>query len=469
VSAGGAQTLARGELVELEVESLAYGGAGVARLGEDGFVVFVDGAVEGDRVLAQVYKRRRDYAHARTVEVVRPSPYRIEPVAPHPGAPWQVLPYDRQLAIKARQVQEALQRLGQLEGYRFGGVIPAVQRWRYRNKVEFSFGFDQEGRPVVGFHAPSRWNRVVEVEDCLLCSERANLALAAARHWLSTTPHLPWERGAGRGEAGPDDRGYARLRNLVVREGRRTGEIQVRLVTTPGKVEAEGLLEALQERLGSSLAGFLLTRSAALGETTQGGETTVLAGSPVLHERVLDLDLQIPFEAFFQTNTEMADLLYEQARAAAALKEGELVFDLYCGLGVIGLLIAGRNGRLEGIELSPQAVEAAARIAAAGGYTAARFHQGEVAKVLGRVVTAAGNPQLVVVDPPRAGLGRKAVAAVVEASPDRIVYVSCNPTTLAADAHRLAQAGYALQTVTAVDMFPQTHHIECVAAFARAG
>jgi len=470
VSGTGGQTAARGALVEVEVESLAYGGAGVARLGPDGLVVFVDGAVEGDQVLAQIYKRRRDYAQARAVELLRPSPLRIEPLADHPGAPWQVLPYNRQLAVKEAQVKEALAKLGHLEGFAFEGIVPAVERWRYRNKVEFSFGFDREGRPVLGFHAPARWNRVVEVTDCLLCSKLANEALAAAREWAAAAPYLPWERGAEGGRrAGPDERGRARLRNLVIREGRRTGELLVRLVVTPGELDAGGLLAGLRKRLGSSLAGFLITRLEALGETTQGGETELLYGSPFLRERLADLELEIPYEAFFQTNTEMAELLYQRARAYAQADQANLIFDLYCGLGVIGLLVAGRQRQLVGIELSPQAVAAAERIAAANVYSKARFHQGEVAKALPAVLAQTGRPEVVVVDPPRAGLGRRAVAAVLQAAPNRLVYVSCNPTTLAGDGARFAAAGYRLTRVCAVDMFPQTHHVECVACFERSG
>ncbi len=166
----------KGQELELRVESLAFGGNGVARLplGERSYVVFVRDALPGDRVRAVVTKRKRDYAEARTVEVIEPGPDRIAPVAHHPGAPWQILPYERQLAVKAEQVEDALRRLGRLDGFEMEEIVPAVEQWRYRNKLEYSFGSGDDGGLVCGFHAPGSWERIEPVEDCLLASERGN-------------------------------------------------------------------------------------------------------------------------------------------------------------------------------------------------------------------------------------------------------------------------------------------------------
>src|SRR5688500_551861 len=163
---------AKGQELDLRVESLAFGGNGVARF--DGYVVFVAGAVPGDRVRAVVTKRKRAYAEARTLAVVEPSPDRVEPVADHPGAPWQVLPYERQLEVKGAQVGDALRRIGHLDGFEQAPIVPAAETWRYRNKLEFSFGSDPAGDLVCGFHAPGSWERIEPVEDCLLQSERGN-------------------------------------------------------------------------------------------------------------------------------------------------------------------------------------------------------------------------------------------------------------------------------------------------------
>ncbi len=202
----------RGDELELQIESLAFGGEGIARLGDGGYVVFVAGAIPGDRVRALVHKRKRSYAHARVVEVLEPSPERIPPKADHPGVPWQVLPYERQLLIKRAQVDDALRRIGRLDGFELEEIVPALEQWRYRNKLEYSFGGggdgDSDGGLVCGFHAPAGGNAVVAIEDCLLASERGNLAREVALDWCRAqglaglgapwrSARRPRERGAG--------------------------------------------------------------------------------------------------------------------------------------------------------------------------------------------------------------------------------------------------------------------------------
>ncbi|HTW40868.1 MAG TPA: 23S rRNA (uracil(1939)-C(5))-methyltransferase RlmD [Solirubrobacteraceae bacterium] len=512
----------RGDVLELRIDSLAYGGEGVARLGDSppggsgehgpapggpaargpapggraerggGYVVFVAGAIPGDLVRAVVHKRKRSYAHARTLEVLDPSPERLAPTASHPGVPWQVIPYECQLEIKRAQVDEALARIGHLEGYELEEIVPALQRWRYRNKLEYSFGGGSTGDPVYGgelvcgFHASAGARRVEPMTDCLLASEQGNLAREAALRWCRAQGLSAWDRGwdpepgasrepsATHGarrqrdqRTAPAADGRARLRNLVVREGRRTGKLQVRIVTTDGELDAGTLAAALSAELGERLSGVLWTRSRSLAETTAGGETELVWGEAELPERLGGLDLLISSEAFFQTNTEMAELLYGVAGEYAALEGWERVYDLYCGIGTIALTLAPRAGELWGIELVEQAVADAIAGAGRNGVTNARFFAGDARLALPELIERAGRPDVVVVDPPRAGLSKKVVHRIIDASPRRIVYVSCNPTTLAPNAAELAAAGWRLRRVRPVDMFPQTHHIECVALLER--
>ena len=446
----------RGDELELSIDSLAFGGEGVARLGDGGYVVFVAGAVPGDRVRAVVYKRKRSYAHARAVEILEPSPERIAPRADHPGVPWQVLPYERQLEIKRAQVDDALRRIGRLDGFELEEIVPALEQWRYRNKLEYSFGGGLAGSSgsagddglVCGFHAPAGGNSVVAIEDCLLASERGNLAREVALAWCRAQGLTAWERGGGRGararkdgertaRVGADPDGRARLRNLVVREGRRTGKLQVRIVTTDGELEAGALAQALSEALGESLSGVLWTRSRSLAETTAGGDTELVWGEAELPERLGELDLRISPEAFFQTNTEMAELLYGVVVQYAALEGWERVYDLYSGIGTIALTLAPRAGELWGIELIEEAVADAIAAARRNEIGGVQFFAGDTRLALPELVERAGRPDVVVVDPPRAGLSQKVVRRIVEASPKRIVYVSCNPTTLAPNAAQL--------------------------------
>jgi 23S rRNA (uracil1939-C5)-methyltransferase len=436
----------RGQELELRVDALAYGGNGVARL--EGYVVFVGGAVPGDRVRAVVTKRKRGYAEARTVEILEPSPERVEPVAPgHPGTPWQVLPYERQLQVKAEQVDDALRRIGRLEGYELEEIVPAAERWRYRNKVEYSFG-TEDGRLVCGFHKPGSWEDIVHVEDDLLASEAVNEMRRSIVGWCRESGLDAYDRRAQKGF----------LRNLVIREGRRTGDLQVRLVTGD-----DGELEEAGFEAAAAGSGVFWTRMHDVGETTSGGETDHLTGAPQLREELAGLEYRISPEAFFQTNTVMADELYAVAAQYAGLKGYERVYDLYCGMGTIGLTLAPKAGEVWGVEVVEQAVADAIKNAQRNQIGNARFFAGDIRLAMRDLVEEAGRPDVVVLDPPRAGLSQKVVRRVIEAAPKRIVYVSCNPTTLAPNAAQLAEAGYALKRVRPVDMFPQTHHIECVA------
>jgi 23S rRNA (uracil1939-C5)-methyltransferase len=451
----GTPTQARPNLhdeVEVTIDDLAFGGNGVGRLG--GYVLFVRDAIPGDRVRAKVTKRKRHYGEARTLEVLQPSPERIPAVADHPGAPWQVLPYERQLEVKAAQVDDALRRLGGLDGFESRPIVPATELWRYRNKLEFSFGTLDDGTLGCGFHAPGSWEDIVHLEDCLLQSQRGNAARRAVLDWARAEGLVAYDRRSQEGL----------LRNLVVREGRRTGELQVRLVTSPAPdLDLDGIGSAL-EGLADSV---LWTQIASLGETTSGGATETVVPPARITEEVGGLRFALSGEAFFQTNTEMAERLYALASDAAGLQGYERVYDLFCGIGTIGLSLAARAGEVWGLEIVEDAIADAIANADANGIGNARFYAGDVRLALRELVETAGRPDVVVADPPRAGLSQKVVRRILEASPKRVVYVSCNPTTLAPNAAQMVEGGYALRHVQPVDMFPQTPHIECVALLER--
>jgi 23S rRNA (uracil1939-C5)-methyltransferase len=429
----------RGELLEVEVDSLAFGGRGVARA--DGFVVFVAGALPGDRVRAEVTKAKKRFAEARTVELLRPGADRLPDRCVHggepcPGAPWQGLPYERQLAIKAEQVDEALRRIGNLDGFELEEIVAAEQQWRYRNKLEYSFG-EADDQPILGFHARGRWDLVVDVEDCHLASEAGNAARNKVRDWAQLESVPAFDPRSRKGV----------LRNLVVREGRRTGQIQTRLVTAQRSFPKPpvDLHTVVADDSGDS-----------------EGPTGVL-GEEHLKEELCGLKWEISPGAFFQTNTEMAERLYGVATEFAGLTGTEKVFDLFCGIGTIGLTMAAKAGEVWGVEIVPEAIEDAERNAKLNGIGNAHFLAANVRTGVRPLLVQAGKPDVVVVDPPRAGLSQKMIRRLIECEAKRIVYVSCNPTTLAPNAAQLVEAGYRLTRVRPVDMFPQTPHIECVA------
>ena len=412
----------------------------------DGYVVFVRGAVPGDRVRARVTKSKRSFAEADSVELLAPSPDRVEPIAAHPGAPWQVLPYERQLAEKEDQVRDALERIGHFEDPPVEPIVPAVERLRYRNKVEYSFGETEDGL-VLGFHRPGRWDLIDDVSEDILASERVDELREAVKGWCREEGLSTYDRRDGTGL----------LRNLVVREGRRTGQLQARLVTSEGDFRAPELAAA------APADSFLWTRDAGVAETTRGGRTDVVKGSAILEEELAGLRFRISPDAFFQTNTEMAERLYGLAAELAGLTGRERVLDLYCGIGTIALVLALDAGEVAGVEIVERAVADAIENARLNGVDNARFFAGDVRTAMRPLLEEVGQPDVVVVDPPRAGLSQKVVRRVLEAKAKRIVYVSCNPTTLAPNARQMVEAGYELRTVKPVDMFPQTPHIECVA------
>jgi 23S rRNA (uracil1939-C5)-methyltransferase len=434
----------RGEQLEVEIESLAFGGRGVAR--RDGYVVFVSGALPGDRVRAEVTKAKRRFAEARTVELLKPGAERVADRCVHegepcPGAPWQGLSYERQLSHKTDQVDEALRRIGDLDGFELEQIEPAEEQWRYRNKLEYSFG-ERDGEPVLGFHARGRWDLIVGVEDCLLASERGNAARNEVRNWARRESIPAYDRRERRGV----------LRNLVVREGRRTGQLQTRLVTSAARLPKPpvDLHTAIEGDSGN----------------TEG--PTGALGEERLREELCGLRLEMSHSAFFQTNTEMAERLYSTAAEYAGLNGSERVFDLYCGIGTIGLSMAKQAGEVWGLELVPEAIADAERNAERNKIGNARFVAASARTGVRPLLEQAGKPDVVVIDPPRAGLSQKIVRRVLECEAKRIVYVSCNPTTLAPNAAQLVEAGYRLRRVKPVDMFPQTPHIECVALLEKA-
>jgi 23S rRNA (uracil1939-C5)-methyltransferase len=413
----------------------------------------VRGAVPGDRVRARVGKSKRSWAEAELLELLEPSPERVEPEAPHPGAPWQVLPYERQLEEKEAQVRDALERIGGFEAPPVEPIVPPLQRLRYRNKVEYSFGEDEGGELVLGFHRPGRFDLIDDIELDILASERVDEVRETVKAWCREEGLTAWDRESQTGL----------LRNLVVREGRRTGQVQARIVTSPGSQFRVDELAA-----ATPADSFLWTRAEGVAETTRGGDTRSVKGPAFLEEELSGLRFRISPDAFFQTNTEMAELLYGAAAEFAGLTGREKVLDLYCGIGTIALVLALDSGEVWGVELVEEAVADAIQNAKLNGVDNARFFAGDVRLVMRELLEQSGSPDVVVVDPPRAGLSQKVVRRIIEAGARRIVYVSCNPTTLAPNARQLVDdGGYELRTVRPVEMFPQTPHIECVALLER--
>lgn len=449
------KTHKKGDELEMTIESLAFGGKGVARIA--GFVIFVEGAVPGDRVRALITRAKPSYAEARAIQVLEPSSARVEAPCRHfgvcGGCSWQTLDYGEQLRYKQQQVRDCLERIGGIGDLPMDNPLPAEPLWRYRNKVEFSFG-DEGGELQLGFHLPGRWHQVVDIEDCLLHSEITNGIRNCIREL------------ARQGGAGVYDQrnGEGFWRHLVLREGANTGEIMVNLVTAAG--EFPGQERFVDELLGRfpGITSLIWSVNDTRASVAGGFPFKVLAGSDHFHEELSGLRLRVTPSAFLQTNSRMAERLYGLALDYAGLSPSELVLDLYSGIGSIALLLARASRQVYAVESMEEAslqAEDNARLNRIGNVS---FRSGKVRKVLGQLDLPEA-PGMILLDPPRAGASKKEMGRIIELGAPRIVYVSCNASTMAGNARLLAEAGYRLTRCAAVDMFPHTPHIESVSRF----
>jgi 23S rRNA (uracil1939-C5)-methyltransferase len=447
----------RDEELELRVDSLAFGGNGVARL--DGFVVFVRAGLPGDTVKARVTKVQRRFAEAIVTEVVEAGPQRVPaPCAHYPacgGCRFQDLAYDAQLAAKHAWVEDSLRRIAGIAEPPVEPIVAAEELFGYRNKMEYSFAPGPDG-PVLGLHRAGRWDEVLAIAECHLTTPLGNEIRNTITAWAREERLPAYDQGTAEGY----------LRHLVIREGRSTGQALVQLVTH----ERERFD---RERLIEVLTAFPEVRSIQWTVNDTPAEVTnlptqLLWGEEAIEEQFGDLRFRVRSNAFLQTNTRMAERLYEIARAEAGLTGGETVYDLYCGIGTIGLSLARDALTVWGIEISEESVACAIENAELNAIGNAAFFAGNVGQVLRDLRERAGEPDVVVVDPPRAGLAGKALKRLGELAAPRVVYVSCNPTTLAGDTKRLVEEyGYRLVRTRPVDMFPHTPHVESVSLLER--
>jgi 23S rRNA (uracil1939-C5)-methyltransferase len=451
----------RGDVLELAVDDLAFGGEGVARA--DGFVVFVRGGLPGDRARVRITETRARYARGLVEEVLVPARARVAPPCPYfgrcGGCRLQHLAYPAQLAFKERQVRECLARLGGLATagtLEIRPILAAPESYGYRNKMEFTVATGGNGA-VVGLHEAERYDVVLDIERCLLQSETMNGLLAAFRDEARARRLGVWDPATEQGL----------LRFATLREGRHTGEAMVNVVAGAPDVETlRSLAEGLRARVPATVS-VVLNVNAKKAAVAVGSEEHLLLGRDHITERLGDVTFQVSANSFFQTNTRQAERLFGVVAEACALDGSETVLDLYAGTGAISLLLARRARRVIGVEVAPAAVADAERNARANGIDNCAFLDGEVRHALPALMRQGVRADVVVADPPRAGFHPKALAALAALAPDRLVYVSCNPSTLARDLGDLTRQAYRLDWVQPVDMFPQTPHIEAVARLTR--
>lgn len=462
----------KGTEVTLTIESLAFGGKGVAKV--DDFVIFVKNAIPGQTVKAFIYKKRSGYAEARPVEVIKESPNYTVPPCEHfkycGGCTFQQLDYAKQVEQKKQQVIDALQRLAGLDNVKLDKVIPSNNIYNYRNKMEFTFSNRRWILPdepkdapqgfALGLHIPGRFDKILDINECHIQPKLGNEIINFVREKAIELKLKPYDQKTHIGF----------LRHLVLRFGVKTDEMMVNIVTSYENTDfLFPLVNDLVKKFPqiTSVINNINTRK---GDTAFGEYEIIMHGEPIITDKIGDLTFEISANSFFQTNTLQAEELYQAVMDGAELSGKETVYDLYCGTGSISLFLAQKAKEVYGFEMIASAVEDAARNAAANDIDNVQFFKANLDTYFKGYVSfknftkkfKISKPDVIVLDPPRAGMHEDFVRYLPKFGAKRIVYVSCNPTTQARDLKILFAKGYKLTKATMVDMFPHTPHIESV-------
>ena len=432
-------------------------------------VVFVDGAVPGDRVRASIIRKKKKYADARLVELIEPSPLRTDPACRHfgvcGGCKWQHVQYNAQLEAKAMSVREAFEHTGGNTALHVDPIVPSDSPFRYRNKMEFSFSAARwltqneidSGEPVdrsfaLGLHVPGNFEKVLDLKECLLVDPVGERLVNRVRDFAREKGWDPWNVRT--------QEGY--LRHLVLRVALRTNQAMVNLVTSwPDEARLDAFATLLRTEF-PEITTLVSTVNSGVAQTAYGKSTTIF-GPGSIEDQIAGKRFRIGPASFFQTNTAQADKLYAAAGEFADLTAGDHLYDLYCGAGTIGICLSDKVKSVVGLDVVPEAIRDAKANVALNNVSNCTFMQGDAGKLFNESFVARyGKPDVIVVDPPRTGLHPAVVEQLAQLRTGRLVYVSCNPQTMARDIAML-DGVYRLDRVRPVDQFPQTHHVEAVA------
>lgn len=446
--------VSKNEILEVEFVDLTHDGAGVAKV--DGFPLFVPNGLPGEKAKIKVVNVKKGYGFGRLTELTEESGQRVEPPCPIykwcGGCQMQHLSYEGQLEFKRKQVEDVLQRIGKLENV---PVLPTLgmgdEPWRYRNKAQVPVG-EREGRLITGFYQ-KRSHEIVEMDSCIITGDTADEAIQAVKDILNKYGISPYEEKRHKGT----------IRHIIARYGKTTNELMIVLVTNGKELPnrnriVDDIVSALPQI--NSVVQNVNTRKT---NVIFGDETKVLWGSEYIYDTIGDIKFAISARSFYQINPEQTKVLYDQALKYAELTGDETVIDAYCGIGTISLFLAQKAKKVYGVEIVPEAIEDARRNAELNEIDNAEFAVGESEVVIPKWKEQGITPDVIVVDPPRKGCDEALLQTIIEMKPKRVVYVSCNPSTLARDLRILEDGGFKTTEVQPVDMFPQTTHVECVA------
>ena len=443
----------KNDLVTLEIEDCGIDGEGIGKA--DGFTVFVKDAVIGDTVTAKIIKAKKNYGYGRLMEVLKPSPYRVEPKCEFArqcgGCQLQALSYDQQLVFKTNKVKGHLERIGGFTDIPMEPIIGMDELFHYRNKAQFPVGRNKEGKIVTGFYA-GRTHNIIENRDCALGVAENKEVLDCVIAHMEKYGIEPYNEATGKGL----------VRHVLIRYGYFTKEVMVCLILNGNKIpKEEQLVKSLCEIPG--MTSITINVNKKHSNVILGEEIRLLWGQEYITDRIGDISYQISPLSFYQVNPMQTQKLYAKALEYADLHGEETVWDLYCGIGTISLFLAQKAKFVRGVEIVPAAIENAKENAKLNGLENTEFFVGKAEEVLPREYKKNGvYADVIVVDPPRKGCDETLLETMIEMNPDRIVYVSCDSATLARDLKYLCERGYELRKVCPVDQFGMTVHVETV-------
>ncbi|RLB11396.1 MAG: 23S rRNA (uracil(1939)-C(5))-methyltransferase RlmD [Deltaproteobacteria bacterium] len=456
-------SIKRGDIIELSIEKMAIGGFGIARVNR--FVIFVKGAVAGDKVKARVYKKKKDYAEAKVLEVITPSINRVEAKCPYfnscGGCQWQHIKYEAQLSYKHMLVEEAISQIGKLNNVPVLETLPSPEVFEYRNKMEFTFSnkpwviskSEQSEKPpfALGLHIPGSFDRVIDIQNCLLQPDKGNKILDVVRQYVRKTQIPVYDM--------KNHTGFWRF--LTLRNSKAFGDWMVNIITADEAQQVVGpLVDEMRKKIGGikTVVNNISKKKAAVAI---GDKEVVIFGEGYIEDKIGDFIFRISANSFFQTNSKGAERLYNKVKEYAELSGTEEILDLYSGTGTIPIFLSRQAKRIIGIEINKDAVKDARKNCEINGVDNCVFIVGDIKEIFSKMDPNI-KPDVIIADPPRPGIHKDVLKGIIELGAERLVYVSCNPATLARDLSILSQA-YEVKEIQPVDMFPHTHHIEVVA------
>jgi len=447
-----------GDIFETVIKDLAYDGKAVGDI--EGKIVFLNGGLPGERVRARIVRKKRQYSIGKVLDILGKSEDRSETTCPHfdicGGCTWQDLKYDKQLHFKRKQAVDCIERIGLLKDVEVAEVIGVEDPYYYRNKMEFSFNtVDGDEKFRLGLHKRGRFDEIFDIHECLLQSPGSNEMVCWFRDYVRENDLPVYDV--------LEHTGFVRF--LMIREGKNTNQVMLNIITADGDIpDVDKFVASAVERF-PQITTIVQNINDQKSNVAKGERENILYGPGYIEETILGYTFRIYANSFFQTNSVQAEILYSRAIELLGPSRDDRLLDLYCGAGTIGICASGQVGGIVGIESEPSSVQAARENAELNGIDNAVFHAGKAEKIFREEPEIISGVNCAIVDPPRAGFHPKALKKLIELDLGRVVYVSCNPATFSRDAAKMVEAGYRLEKVVPVDMFPHTMHIEVVAGF----